>query len=113
MRAAAGRLAHGRRGVAVAGVEGDLGAQLAREGELGGVDVDGGHARALRHGDHHRREPDAAAAVHGDPVALRRPAVHRDGRVGGHEAAAERRRRDEPERSGSRTRFSSACGSAT
>ena len=62
---------HGRRGVAGARVQGGLGAQLAREGELGGVDVDGGHARALRHGDHHRREADAAAAVHGDPVALR------------------------------------------
>ena len=33
------------------------------------VDVDRDHPRAGRRGDHHRGEADAAAAVHGDPLA--------------------------------------------
>jgi hypothetical protein len=45
-------------------------------------------------GEHHRRQADAAAAVHGDPVAGP-DAAHRGER--GHEAAAEARRLDEAE----------------
>ncbi len=98
VRAAGGGLEHRRGRLAAARVDRHLGPELARERQLGWVDVDRRHARAGRRGDHHGREPDAAAAVHGDPVALPRPAVDRHRRVGGHEAAAERRRRDEAER---------------
>ena len=62
-----------------------------RQGLVGHVDAD--HARAQRRGDHHRRQPDAAAAVHGHPLARLRAADLHDRAVGGGEAAAEPGRR--------------------
>ena len=56
-------------------------------------DVDGDHARPRGRGDHHRRQPDAAAAVDGDPLARAHAADLEHRAVGGREAAAQRRRR--------------------
>ena len=71
----------------------DLRARLARrrQGLVGHVHAD--HARAQRRGDHHRRQPDAAAPVHGHPLARLRAADLHDRAVGGGEAAAEPGRR--------------------
>ena len=84
MGAAAGQLAHVR-----AGLYGELGPGRARRIERAVGHVDRDHARAAGGGDHHRGEPDAAAAVHRNPLArLRAPDLqHRA--VGGGEAAAE------------------------
>ena len=51
--------------------------------------VDRHDPRAESRGDHHRREPDAAAAVDRDPLARLRAADLHDRAIGGGEAAAE------------------------
>ena len=89
MRAAAGQL---RDRVHV----GDRvrGAQRPRPHQLALVDVDGDHARARGGRDHHGGEPDAAAAVHGHPLARAHARVHVQRRPRRHEPAAERGRLD-------------------
>ena len=64
--------------------------------------VDRHDARAQPRGDHHRGEPDAAAAVHRHPLARLRAADLHDRAVGGGEAAAEPGRRVEADRLGQR-----------
>ena len=54
-----------------------------------GVGVDGQDPAAERHGDHHRRQPDTAAAVDGHPFARFHPSHEGDRAVGGGEATAQ------------------------
>ena len=59
-------------------------------------------------GDHDRRQPDAAAAVHGDPLPRRDLALVDDGPEGGGEPAAQAGGRGEVHLSGRRARLKSA-----
>ena len=96
MRAASRRLDHrfGDVGDGI-GVDRRDGAQVARQGELVVGNVDADHVGADGVGDHHRGKPDAAAAVHRDPLPGARLALVDDGAKGGREAATEARRRVE------------------
>ncbi len=100
--AAARELADALRHVALARVERVLGAELGRARERAGRHVDRHDAGAERAGEHHHRQPDAAAAVDGEPVAGAHAAALADGGERGHEAAAERRGRLEAEPVGER-----------
>ena len=100
-------------GVVLRGVHGGLGAELLRERELVVGDVDGDHARAEGGGDLDGGEPDAAAAVHGHPLA--RPHLRlidepwNDVMKRQPMLAASTK----PTLSGKRTRFTSAKGTAS
>ena len=77
--------------VRAAGVDDGCGAQ---RGGLLSAPADTSTATTCAPGGHrdlHRREPDAAAAVHGDPLPGPHPALLDDGAEGGRVAAAQRR----------------------
>ena len=63
-----------------------------------GIHVDGDHLRTERHTDHHRRQPDPAAPVHGQPLTGPKPPVRRQSPERRREPAPQRRRRHEVDR---------------
>ncbi len=102
MRAAAGRLLDGGGGVTGTRVHRRLCPDRGRQGQRAGRDVDGHHPGAGGDRDLHRGQPDAAAAVHGDPLARADlPDLH-DGPERGRDAAPQSGGRHEGQAVGER-----------
>ena len=98
VRTATGELDDRGRSVGGAGVDGVGGAEVGGHRERLRVDVDRDGAHPERGGDHDRREADAAAAVHRQPLAGGDTRLMGDGPERGGESTAEARGIREAER---------------